>query len=134
MYTLVLNLSGGASGHLLRNTESFVRNNSTSSTLEPTLVKALSVELKSVDQRVLCRHALMKAAYVYQCINPKHVKTILQSDVGGTAEHMMKRFRELVMNLTMDSDLKQFIEKADVRIIGQLLNIDEIPDCKTKKI
>ncbi len=134
MYTLVLNCSGGASGDLLKNTESFVRTNSTSVTLDTALVKAMSVELKSADQRVLCRHALMKAAFVYLCVQTKHVKTLLHSDVGATAEQTMKRFRELVTHLTMDNDLKQFIEKADVRIIGQLLNIDEIPDCKTKTI
>jgi hypothetical protein len=134
MYTLVLNLSGGASGHLLRNTESFVRSRSASTSLDAALVKALSVELKSTSQRVLCRHALMKAAYIHQCINPKHVRNALQTDAGGTAERMMQRFRELVNHLTMDNELKQFIENADMRIVGQLMEIHDIPNCKTKTI
>ena len=114
MYAFVLKASGGASGHLLKNTEAFVRSRAQGTSLTPEFYKAISVDLKQTDQHVLTRHALLKAAFVHQCVDSRNCRSALQDPVS---EKMMKRLREITQDNTHETDVKNFIEEADVRIV-----------------
>ena len=120
--------SGGASGHLLKKTESYVRSVAPMASLTPAIWAALTSDSASAGQRVLTRHALLKTAFIFNgSIHKSHCSSLMSSE-SEDAEKAMVRLREITEEVSGDRRVQFFIEGADCRIIAQILGLKDVPN------
>ena len=136
MHSFVLKFSGGATGHLLKSVETFIRSAAPAATLVPPVYTALGADCAGHDQKVLTRLALLKSAMLTcpnSCITVSNVRTLL-GDKEGTADKHMKIMRKLLEDHAAEPEVQQFIERADTKIVGQLLAKKELLEEPSKTV
>lgn len=128
MFSFVLKASGGAEGHLLKATESFVRAKAPNSSVPAAVYNALSDTCKGEDQRVLSRHAVLKCAFLHAgFITDTHCRAILKFDEtekkDRQPEMAMRDLRNIVHTEGVASmpQVNVFVQTADVRIVSVAL-------------
>ena len=124
MFSFVLKASGGESGHLLKETESYVRTKAPHTELRPEIFELVSKDIKGANQRVLTRHALIKIGFIHPgTVEKNHCTAILApGEEKDLPELMMLRMRGIVDKLSEPLQttlaVKHFMHLADMRILS----------------
>jgi hypothetical protein len=136
MFSFVLKASGGDDGHLLKQTESYVRSKARHTALRTEIYDAISQDCKGASQRILCRHALLKVGFIHPGIVEKsHCSAMLSSDSEkDEPEKMMVTLRSIVNGMgdgfASSLPVKTFVQSADMRIISHALKLNIFKDPK----
>ena len=134
MYTFVLKASGGSDATLLSETEAYVRANCpTTRQLGAELWEALGGECKghSAEPVARFRHALMKLAYLRQCVSVSDAKKMFGKDMFSkvkAADTMMTAVRKLLRehcgaDVCMNNAMTQALGFQDMAMAAHVLGI-----------
>ncbi len=126
MFSFVLKASGGENGHLLKETETYVRTQAPHTELRPEIFELVSKDIKGANQRVLSRHGLIKIGFIHPgTVEKNHCTAMLApGEEKDQPEKMMLRVRGIVDKLSDEVKtiaVKRFVQAADMRILSNAM-------------
>ena len=145
MYTFCMKASGGADGALLSETEAYVRSQCPSTRqLGPDMWEALGGECRgqSTVPVAFFRHAVMKLAYLRQCVAVTDVKKMFGKDLFGKvkeADELMTKVRAIVRDVAgahwlKDPKMIQAMAFQDMAMASMVLGIKVKEEKRWQKI